>query len=55
MNFVFFLYLQGFEELEPFIPIEVVNYSDDEIHSCYDYYVDRLWIQNEMGKGNFHG
>lgn len=41
---------EGFEELEPFIPIEVVNYSDDEIHSCFDYYVDRLWIQNEMAK-----
>ncbi|KAJ8304063.1 hypothetical protein KUTeg_017646 [Tegillarca granosa] len=40
----------GFEELEPIIPIEVPIYSDYEIDSCYDYYIDRLWIQNKTAK-----
>lgn len=41
---------EGFEELEPIIPIEVPIYSDYEIDSCYDYYIDRLWIQNKTAK-----
>nr|CAG4643197.1 EOG090X05V1 [Ilyocryptus agilis] len=36
---------QGFEHLDPFIPIEVPNYNDKEIHSQIDYYVDQKWLQ----------
>ncbi|XP_074650971.1 small ribosomal subunit protein mS29-like [Tubulanus polymorphus] len=41
---------EGFEWLDPFIPIEVQKYSEKEIHSCMDYYEDRLWIQHPEGK-----
>ena len=32
------------------MPIQVDNYSDKEVQSCLDYYIDRLWIQNPAGK-----
>lgn len=37
---------EGFEHLDPFIPIRVDNYSDKEYVSCINYYLDRKWIQN---------
>lgn len=40
---------EGFEHLDPFVPIHVPEYSEKEIHSCLDYYADRRWIQNERG------
>lgn len=40
---------EGFEELDPFIPIMVPEYSDKEIYSCLDYYKDRKWLQNPAG------
>ncbi|KAL3866571.1 hypothetical protein ACJMK2_043859 [Sinanodonta woodiana] len=40
---------EGFEFMDPFIPIEVSNYSEKEVHSCLEYYIDRLWIQNPKG------
>ncbi|XP_073835412.1 mitochondrial ribosomal protein S29 [Musca autumnalis] len=36
---------QGFEHLDPFVPVHVDNYTDKEFHSCIQYYVDRHWIQ----------
>lgn len=35
----------GFEHLDPFIPIRVDNYTDEEYHNCYEYYLNRKWIQ----------
>lgn len=37
---------EGFEHLDPFIPIRIDNYSDKEYVSCIKYYLDRKWIQN---------
>ncbi|CAH1797028.1 unnamed protein product [Owenia fusiformis] len=37
---------EGFEWLDPFVPIHVDDYNDKEVNSCIDYYVDKLWIQN---------
>ncbi|XP_077293048.1 mitochondrial ribosomal protein S29 [Arctopsyche grandis] len=37
---------EGFEHMDPFIPIEVENYSDKEYYSCMNYYRDRLWIRD---------
>lgn len=37
---------KGFEHLDPFVPIQVDNYSDLEFQRCIDYYLDRRWIQN---------
>ncbi|XP_067131890.1 small ribosomal subunit protein mS29 [Centruroides vittatus] len=42
---------EGFDCLDPFVPILVENYTEKEIDSCLDYYVDRMWIQNENGRG----
>ncbi|KAG8040554.1 hypothetical protein G9C98_002550 [Cotesia typhae] len=42
----------GFEHLDPFLPIEVPNYSDDEFDAAIEYFKDRMWIRNltEAGK-----
>lgn len=37
--------LQGFEHLDPFIPVQVTNYSEKEMHSQINYYIDRRWLQ----------
>nr|CAG4642504.1 EOG090X05V1 [Evadne anonyx] len=36
---------EGFEAVDPFIPVEVSNYTEKEIHSQIDYYIDRQWLQ----------
>ncbi|XP_050328504.1 28S ribosomal protein S29, mitochondrial [Bactrocera neohumeralis] len=36
---------EGFEHLDPFVPVRVDNYSDKEFASCVQYYLDRNWIQ----------
>ena len=38
----------GFHALTPFIPIEVPDYSDEEVSAALDYFTERHWIQNEM-------
>ncbi|XP_033152495.1 28S ribosomal protein S29, mitochondrial [Drosophila mauritiana] len=35
---------EGFEHLDPFVPIHVENYTDKEFHSYISYYLDRHWI-----------
>ncbi|KFB40218.1 hypothetical protein ZHAS_00007594 [Anopheles sinensis] len=41
----YLLYREGFEHLDPFVPIRVDGYNDSEYHSCIQYYLDRKWIQ----------
>nr|CAG4644781.1 EOG090X05V1 [Leptodora kindtii] len=36
---------EGFEHLDPFIPVQVTNYSEKEMHSQINYYIDRRWLQ----------
>ncbi|XP_034954805.1 small ribosomal subunit protein mS29 [Zootoca vivipara] len=38
---------EGFDVLDPFIPIRVLNYNDREFESCYQYYLERKWLQHE--------
>lgn len=38
---------EGFEVLDPFIPVLVDNYTDKEFESNVDYYEDTMWIQNK--------
>ncbi|XP_066466352.1 small ribosomal subunit protein mS29 [Tiliqua scincoides] len=38
---------EGFDALDPFVPIQVLNYTDREFESCYQYYLDRRWLQHE--------
>ncbi|XP_053405783.1 28S ribosomal protein S29, mitochondrial-like [Mercenaria mercenaria] len=35
---------QGFEFMDPFIPVLVPEYSSKEAHNCIDYYIERKWI-----------
>jgi small subunit ribosomal protein S29 len=44
---IFCLIFQGFEHLDPFVPICVREYNERELESCLDYYIDRRWLQNE--------
>ncbi|XP_067943569.1 small ribosomal subunit protein mS29-like [Watersipora subatra] len=37
----------GFDILNPFIPIEVSDYNEEEVHSALDYFIEHRWIQNE--------
>lgn len=44
----FFRYLlkkEGFEHLDPFVPIFVDNYSQKELISCMEYYRERKWVR----------
>jgi small subunit ribosomal protein S29 len=38
---------KGFELFDPFIPIKTENYTDKEIYSHLEYFIDRRWIQHE--------
>ncbi|NWR24897.1 RT29 protein, partial [Emberiza fucata] len=38
---------EGFDALDPFVPIPVPNYSPREFESCYGYYLERRWLQHE--------
>ncbi|XP_072404918.1 small ribosomal subunit protein mS29 isoform X2 [Chiloscyllium punctatum] len=38
---------EGFDAMDPFVPVQVMNYSQKEFESCYQYYIDRKWIQHE--------
>ncbi|KFQ71517.1 hypothetical protein N335_10253, partial [Phaethon lepturus] len=41
---------EGFDALDPFVPVPVPNYSPREFESCYRYYLDRKWLQHEKGQ-----
>ncbi|XP_026320162.1 28S ribosomal protein S29, mitochondrial isoform X2 [Hyposmocoma kahamanoa] len=36
---------EGFDHLDPFVPVEVRRYTDKEYLSCASYYRDRLWLR----------
>lgn len=44
-----FAFLQGFEAIDPFVPVEVPNYSEEEACNLYDYYKEKMWIATEAG------
>lgn len=37
---------EGFDEMEPFVPVCVSGYNEKEFESCYLYYLDRNWLQH---------
>lgn len=41
---------EGFNCMDPFIPIHIPYYSEKEAYSCIEYYLDRNWIQNEAAQ-----
>jgi len=46
----YLLQQQGFEWMDPFVPVLVPEYTRKESLSCINYYKDRNWIQNEYGR-----
>ncbi|XP_073744644.1 small ribosomal subunit protein mS29 isoform X1 [Callorhinus ursinus] len=41
---------EGFDALDPFIPILVSNYSPEEFESCIQYYLENSWLQHEKAQ-----
>lgn len=48
--FILFLLQEGFDALDPFIPILVANYNPKEFESCIQYYLENSWLQHEKGQ-----
>ncbi|XP_072037918.1 small ribosomal subunit protein mS29-like [Amphiura filiformis] len=38
---------EGFEFLDPFVPIFVDNYNEKEMESCIEFYRHKRWIEND--------
>ncbi|KAK0080254.1 hypothetical protein PV325_000234 [Microctonus aethiopoides] len=47
----FLLGKEGFEHLDPFLPVEVPNYSQDEFETVMEYYKERKWVRNISKEG----
>ncbi|GFR59851.1 28S ribosomal protein S29, mitochondrial [Elysia marginata] len=47
---IYLLGQEGFEALDPFVPIHVPEYTEKEALSNINYFIDRNWIQNEHGR-----
>ncbi|KAG9345414.1 hypothetical protein JZ751_009961 [Albula glossodonta] len=41
---------EGFDSFDPFVPIQVPVYSEMEFESCYQYYIDRNWLQHPQSR-----
>lgn len=41
---------EGFEHLDPFVPIPVENYTQKELISCMNYYRERRWVKPFPGQ-----
>lgn len=48
--FILFILQEGFDALDPFIPILVSNYNPKEFESCIQYYLENSWLQHEKGQ-----
>ncbi len=44
------VFQEGFDDMEPFVPVSVSNYNEKEFESCYLYYLDRNWLQHPHSK-----
>ncbi|XP_037532850.1 28S ribosomal protein S29, mitochondrial [Nematolebias whitei] len=40
----------GFDSMDPFIPVSVPNYNEEEFESCYLYYLERKWLQHPQSR-----
>ncbi|MBZ3877257.1 28S ribosomal protein S29, mitochondrial [Sciurus carolinensis] len=41
---------EGFDALDPFLPILVSSYNPKEFESCIQYYLENNWLQHEKGQ-----
>ncbi|XP_012280425.1 28S ribosomal protein S29, mitochondrial [Orussus abietinus] len=47
----FLLGKDGFEHLDPFLPVSVENYTNDEFSAVIEYYKNRKWIRDITSTG----
>lgn len=40
---------EGWELLDPFIPVEVPYYTMEEVNMCIDYMIETRWLQHPAG------
>ena len=43
---------KGFYHMEPFVPIEVPSYSNEEILNYFEYYKEKNWLQSPEAKSD---
>lgn len=41
---------EGFQDFDPFVPVEVSEFTQKEFQSCMDYYEDRQWLQRPAAR-----
>ncbi|CAO4365232.1 unnamed protein product [Caenorhabditis nigoni] len=41
---------EGFEFVEPFVPIETTNYTESETDALYNYYVNKNWLASKAAR-----
>lgn len=41
---------QGFELIDPFVPVEIPALTEYEFNCLLDYYEDRRWLQKPGGR-----
>lgn len=42
----YLLQKEGFEHLDPFLPISIGNYDNEEFEMIIEYYKDRKWLRD---------
>ncbi|XP_017280437.1 28S ribosomal protein S29, mitochondrial isoform X2 [Kryptolebias marmoratus] len=40
----------GFDNMDPFVPVSVPEYNEEEFESCYLYYLERNWLQHPQSR-----
>lgn len=45
---------EGFDALDPFLPILISNYNPKEFESSFQYYLENNWLQHEKGQSCVH-
>lgn len=43
---------EGFDQMEPFVPVCASGYNEKEFESCYLYYLDRNWLQHPHSRSD---
>lgn len=38
---------EGFEHVDPFVPVHITGYDKKELTSCLDYFRERRWMQTD--------
>lgn len=50
IHFRYLLGKDGFNYLDPFVPVNIPEYDKKELYSCMEYYRERKWVQPYPGQ-----